>query len=109
MDGRYERAAEFFAALGHPARLRILELLASEGRCACELNQEIGLDQSTISRHLLALKRAGILKTTKDGVRVIYRLADKRVLQLLELASEVIASSISEQLATFGRPSDTRS
>lgn len=102
MDRRYEREAEFFLALGHPARLRLLELLASKGRCACELAPGFPLDQSTISRHLLTLKRAGILKATKDGVRVIYELADERVLRILELASEVIAASMSEQLGPEG-------
>lgn len=101
MDGRYAREAEFFAALGQPVRLQILELLARGGRCACELESEIGLDQSTISRHLLTLKRAGILRATKDGVRVNYELADERVLEILRLASEVIVTSMSEQLATL--------
>jgi DNA-binding transcriptional ArsR family regulator len=106
MDGRYdyEREAEFFAALGHPARLRILESVAGHaggGCCACEIEPEMGLDQSTISRHLLTLKRAGILTSRKDGVRVIYELADERVLELLRLASEVIAASVREQLETL--------
>ncbi len=101
MDGRYEREAEFFLALGHPVRLRLLELLAGGGRCACELESELSLDQSTISRHLLTLKRAGMLKATKDGVRVIYELADERVLQILSLVSEVIIASMSEQLAVL--------
>jgi len=94
----YEREAEFFQALGHPLRLRIIGLLRGGGRCACELVPELGVDQSTVVRHLLTLKRAGILKTRKEGVRVIYELADERVLRLLELASEVITDSTREQL-----------
>lgn len=98
MDRRYEREAEFFMALGHPVRLQILEFLASSPHCACELEPGFPLDQSTISRHLLTLKRAGILRATKDGVRVIYGLTDARILKVLRTASELMIDSTREQL-----------
>ncbi|MCR4405008.1 MAG: metalloregulator ArsR/SmtB family transcription factor [Candidatus Acetothermia bacterium] len=101
MDGRYEREAEFFMALGHPVRLQILEFLASGSRCACELEPELPLDQSTISRHLLTLKRAGILGATKDGVRVIYKLTDPRILKVIRIVSELIIDSTRERLAAL--------
>lgn len=98
MDLFYEREAEFFRALGHPIRLRLLSLLMEGGRCACELQPELEVNQSTIARHLLTLKRAGILRTWKDGVRVIYELADERVLEILKTASELIIDSTKERL-----------
>lgn len=97
----YEREAEFFQALGHPIRLRLLGLLREGGRCACELVPELEVDQSTVARHLLTLKRAGILRTSKDGVRVIYELADERVLKVLKLASELIIDSTRVRLETL--------
>jgi ArsR family transcriptional regulator len=98
MGQLYEREAEFFQALGHPIRLRLLGLLAEGGRCACELQPELEMDQSTIARHLLTLKRAGILRSRKEGVRVIYELADERVLEVLKLTSALIIDSMKERL-----------
>jgi len=94
----YEREAEFFQALGHPIRLGLLGLLWEGGRCACELAPELAVDQSTVARHLLTLKRAGLLRSRKEGVRVVYELADERVLEVLELASQVIIDSMKERL-----------
>lgn len=98
MEQLYEREAEFFQALGNPLRLRLLGLLREGGRCACELVPELEVDQSTVARHLLTLKRAGILRSWKDGVRVIYEPTDGRVCQILELASQVIIDSTKERL-----------
>jgi ArsR family transcriptional regulator len=98
MDLFYEREAEFFRALGHPVRLQILDFLTGGSRCTCEIEPEINLDQSTISRHLVTLKRAGILTSRRDGVRVIYEIRDERVLEVLTLVSELIISSTKERL-----------
>ena len=98
MEQLYAREAELFQALGHPLRLHLLELLREGGRCACELQPELGVDQSTVARHLLTLKRAGVLRSRKEGVRVIYELADERVLEILELASQLIIDSMKERL-----------
>lgn len=98
MGQRYERETELFQALSHPVRLRLLDLLAEGEKCACELQPELDLDQSTVARHLLTLKRAGVLRSRKEGVRVIYELADERVLEILKLASELIIDSTKERL-----------
>ena len=98
MERLYEREAEFFQALSHPLRLHLLELLRAGGRCACELQPELGVDQSTVARHLLTLKRAGLLRSRKEGVRVVYELADERVLEILELVSQVIIEQAKERL-----------
>jgi len=70
MDQLYEQEAESFQTLGHPIRLRLLSLLTESGRCACELQPEleVEVDQSTIARHLLALKRAGSAGEEGRGV-----------------------------------------
>ncbi len=98
MEQHYEREAEFFRALAHPIRLRLLDLLADGGRCACELQPKLDLDQSTIARHLATLRRAGVLRTWKDGVRVVYELADERLLQIRETVSKLIIESAKERL-----------
>ena len=71
---RRQRAA-VFKALGHPARLRIVETLAGGERCVCELVAASGLGWSTVSRHLAVLRAAGVLDGDKRGLQVYYRLA----------------------------------
>ncbi len=68
-------------ALGHPARVRILRLLARREGCVCgEIVEEIGLAQSTVSQHLKSLKDAGLIQGEVDGPRMCYCL-DGRVLR----------------------------
>jgi ArsR family transcriptional regulator len=71
---RKDRAA-IFKALGHPARLHIVEELAAGERCVCDLVDLVGLGWSTVSRHLTVLKAAGVLEDEKRGLQVFYRLA----------------------------------
>ncbi len=71
---RKERAA-VFKALGHPARLRIVEELRGGERCVCELVEVSAGGWSTVSRHLSVLKAAGVVEDEKRGLQVFYRLA----------------------------------
>ena len=84
-----EKIAEIGQVLGHPTRLQILRLLAKGELCGCEIVPEFELDQSGISRHLTALKRAGLIDSRRDGVRIYWKLADRRVAELLLLAEEI--------------------
>ena len=60
-------------ALGHPARLEILRVLAARDTCVCgEIVGELPLAQATVSQHLKALKAAGLIKGEIDGPRVCY-------------------------------------
>ena len=70
-----KRRAAIFKALGHPARLRIVEELLGGERCVCELVDISTGGWSTVSRHLSVLKAAGIVEDEKDGLHVHYRLA----------------------------------
>ena len=71
---RKQRAA-IFKALGHPARLRIVEELLGGERCVCELVDVSEGGWSTVSRHLSVLKSAGVAEDEKRGLQVYYRLA----------------------------------
>jgi len=82
--------AEIGQALAHPIRIVILRLLADGERCACEIEPCFELDQSGISRHLTALRRAGLITSRRDGVRVLHRLTTPHVLQLLESAEQIL-------------------
>ena len=60
-------------ALGHPARLRVLEALGARGECLCgEVVEVVGLAQSTVSQHLKVLREAGLVCGTVDGPRTCY-------------------------------------
>lgn len=67
------RLAKYTKALGHPARVAILKLLASKQTCICgDIVDELPLSQSTVSQHLKELKEAGLIKGEIEGARVCY-------------------------------------
>ncbi|MCS7217329.1 MAG: metalloregulator ArsR/SmtB family transcription factor [Candidatus Bipolaricaulota bacterium] len=70
-------------ALAHPARVRILILLAQKERCGCELAESLGLDPSVISRHLSLLAEAGLIVSRREGPRLLWRLSHSQVPLLL--------------------------
>ena len=80
------RTAELAKALGHPARIAILEILARRSTCICgDITDELPLAQSTVSQHLKALKGAGIIKGEIDGVRTCYCIDEKVAVELKKL------------------------
>ena len=81
-------AATVLKALGHPARLHIVELLASRGELTVsELADCCGLDQPALSQHAAVLRHAGIVAVRRDGTRRHYALAHPRFIQLLSCIS----------------------
>jgi len=86
--------AEFFRVLGHPARVRILELLRDGERGVGELQASLGLDSSGTSQHLGVLRRQGVLDSRKEGTSVFYRVRDPRMFQLLEVARQILTSNL---------------
>jgi DNA-binding transcriptional ArsR family regulator len=94
---RRRARAAVFKALGHPARLQIVEELAQGERCVCELVDLVGLGWSAVSRHLAVLKAAGVLADDKRGLQVYYRLAlpcVKSFTECLEAAREGAAVEV---------------
>jgi DNA-binding transcriptional ArsR family regulator len=66
--------AEIFKALGHPARLSMVVALGQGERCVCELQELVGLDMSTVSKHLTVLRSVGLVEADKRGKQVFYSL-----------------------------------
>lgn len=65
-------------ALGHPARIAILEVLIKKQACICgDIVDELPLSQSTVSQHLKELKEAGLIKGDIEGVKVCYCIDEK--------------------------------
>lgn len=68
-----EELAALAKAVGHPARVQILRLLARKAACVCgDIVEELPLAQSTVSQHLKVLKNAGLIRGDVDGPRVCY-------------------------------------
>jgi len=85
------RLAEFFSALSSPQRLKILRIISEEGgKCACELALTLGLHASVAWRHLAFLERVGILASRREGQRVLFDIANREVLRLIELAKRLL-------------------
>ncbi|MBI4535953.1 MAG: helix-turn-helix transcriptional regulator [Ignavibacteriae bacterium] len=86
--------SEILEAIAHPNRVRILEHLGKEILCNCELAPALSLEQSNLSRHLKILVQAGVIVSWKEGLRVNFKIADERVLKILDLAQAVAKRSI---------------
>lgn len=70
----YKRKAQIIKALGHPSRLMMIDALAEGEKCVCELQQLVGADMSTVSKHLSVLRNAGLVDDRKQGLQVFYSL-----------------------------------
>jgi ArsR family transcriptional regulator, arsenate/arsenite/antimonite-responsive transcriptional repressor len=78
--------ARLARALAHPARVRIVRLLARRGECVCgQIVLDLPLAQATVSQHLKVLKEAGIIRGQVDGPRVCYCLDSKVLKRVKEL------------------------
>lgn len=93
----YVTKASMFRTLGHPARVRILELLRDGEHAVGALQEALGLDSGGTSQHLAALRRIGLVESRREGTSVYYRAADPKVFDLLDVGRELIARSLHEQ------------
>jgi ArsR family transcriptional regulator len=90
----YAAKADLFRALGHPARIRILELLVDGEQPVSSLLAQTGLEPSTLSQHLAVVRRIGLVESSRKGNAVTYRLADRSVEQFLTAARIVLAVTL---------------
>jgi DNA-binding transcriptional ArsR family regulator len=97
----YKLKGEFFKTLGHPARVRILELLAVQDQSVGELASEIGIESSNLSQQLGVLRRAGVVDARKDGNNVIYSIASPDIAELLAVARKVLTRMLSDRIAVL--------
>ena len=86
--------AEFFKALAHPIRIRILEILRSHARSVQELQAELDLDQSTVSQQLAVLRAKNIVTARKEGTTVWYTVRDALVGDLLDVARRIFNNQL---------------
>ena len=81
--------ADFFRALAHPVRIRILEVLGTGEHNVQELQEALGLDQPLVSQQLAILRAKNIVITRKVGTTVQYALSDRLITKLLSVAREI--------------------
>jgi ArsR family transcriptional regulator len=82
--------AQFFRALAHPTRIRILEILVRGARTVQELQEELALEQPIVSQQLAVLRHQGVVSAHKEGLSVRYGLRDPLVGALLDVARRII-------------------
>src|SRR3954447_25868738 len=92
----YQAKAEFFRILGHPVRVRTLELLRDGERTVGDLQVALGLDSSGTSQHLGLLRKHGVLDSRREGTSVYYRVKDPRTFQLLEVARQILTTNLTQ-------------
>jgi len=81
--------AQFFRALAHPTRIRLLEILVRGGRTVQELQEALALDQPIVSQQLAVLRNQGVVSAQKEGVSVRYALRDPLMGDLLDVARRI--------------------
>ncbi len=93
----YQAKAEFFRTLGHPARIRVLELLAEHDRPVHELLAAIDVEAPSLSHQLAVLRLAGLVTQRREGGAVIYSLALPEVHALLASARAILQTKTADQ------------
>ncbi len=92
-QSQYQARATVIKAMGHPTRLFIVHELEHGEQCVCDLQAKIGVDLSTVSRHLAILRQAGIIASRKAGNQVFYNLQCPCVLNFFECVEKVLETN----------------
>ena len=93
----YQAKAEFFRTLGHPARIRILELLSERDHAVHELLEQIDIEPSNLSQQLAVLRRPGLVASHRHGNEVVYSVSVPEVRDLLLAARRILSGLIEVQ------------
>lgn len=92
-SARHNQIAQMAKALGHPARIAILEHLINRGECVCgEIVDALPLSQATISQHLKAMKEAGLIRGNIDGAFSCYCIDRSACMQLKDQLTQIFAN-----------------
>jgi ArsR family transcriptional regulator len=91
-----ELKAEILKALAQPTRLKILDLLRNGEKCICEIVPAINGEQSNISRHISLMQKSNLVTTRKDGVKVMVKVSDPRVFEILDSIALLLKKQIIE-------------
>ena len=98
--------AEFFKALAHPLRIKILELLSEGDKNVNEIQNLIGSEGSAVSQQLTVLRAKNIVVGTKDGNRVVYSLRDPMIVELLSIARRILNNHLVDTISMLDKISE---
>jgi len=104
----YQAKAEFFRTLGHPARIRVLELLAERDHAVHELLDEVDVEASNLSQQLAVLRRAGLVTQHRAGHEVVYSISVPEVRDLLLAARRILLGILDDQGSLRSELADQR-
>lgn len=93
----YQMKAEFFKTLGHPVRIRVLELLSEREHAVSEMLLEVGVEAAHLSQQLAVLRRANLVVPRREGSAVYYSLANPQVAELLRVARSILSGVLTGQ------------
>lgn len=94
----YQMKADFFKTLGHPIRIRVLELLSEREHAVSEMLAEIGIEPANLSQQLAILRRAGLVVARREGLSVTYELTSPQVAELLVVARAILTGVVAGQV-----------
>ena len=93
----YQAKAEFFRTLGHPGRIRVLELLSERELAVHELLDQMEIEPSSLSQQLAVLRRAGLVSQRRLGGEVLYTIRVEEVRDLLLAARRILLGMIEDR------------
>ncbi|MBF6135397.1 helix-turn-helix transcriptional regulator [Nocardia otitidiscaviarum] len=96
--------ADFFKTLGHPVRIRVLELLSEREHAVSEMLPEVGVEPANLSQQLSILRRAGLVTARREGLSVTYSLTSPEVAQLLATARAILTGVVAGQAELLEPP-----
>lgn len=94
----YQAKADFFKTLGHPARIRILELLSERDHAVHELLEKIAIEPSNLSQQLAILRRTSMVVPHRNGAEVVYSVSVPEVRDLLLAARTILSGILASQV-----------
>lgn len=103
---RQQFKADFFKALSHPLRIRILELLSDGDKSVNELQTLIGSEGSAVSQQLAILRSKNIVDGKKDGTKVMYSLRDPAIIELLDSARRIFNNHLINTITILNKFSE---
>lgn len=92
-----EQQAAITKAIAHPVRIAAMYFLAGGEQCVCDIAEAVGTERTNLSKHLSVMVNAGVLKSRKDGLKVMYAIKTPCVLKFLDCIKEVLREQAAEQ------------
>jgi ArsR family transcriptional regulator len=101
MTAMHQFKAELFKALGHPMRLRILEILRSGEKTVADLRDRLGPDASSVSQQLALMRNRQLVHARKQGTNVWYTVRDPLIFDLLDIARHIFENQVASMTSVL--------